>query len=344
MITALDRLHYVARQSARVGWYMSHYAAAEGFREKGTRQRRDRSGPMPSREEMFSDLVDVFRLDLGNAAAGVYPLPRDHDGGFADTIARSRRFFADLPAAARRRREGNGREILDLDIASALPDYFVHNFHYQTGGYLTRDSAELYDLQVEVLFSGSTNAMRRQCLVPIFEFLRGRDQRRMSLMDAACGSGRFLRFVKEAFPRLEVHGCDLSAAYLEEATSHIRPYEVTVTCANAERLPDAGECFDIVTSQFLFHEVPPDVRRTITGEFARVLRPGGLMVFMDSLQVGDRENYDGLLRAFPALFHEPYYDSYLEEDLEGMFADVGLRVTMRKPVFLSKLIVCEKTL
>jgi ubiquinone/menaquinone biosynthesis C-methylase UbiE len=342
MITTLDRLGYVARQSARVGWYMSHYAAAAGFREKDARPRRQTSGRVPSREEMFSDLVDVFRLDLENAAGGVYPLPRDHDGGIVDTLARSRRFFADLPAAARRRRDGNGREILDLGVAGALPDYFVQNFHYQTGGYLTRDSAELYDLQVEVLFSGSTNAMRRQCLVPIFEFLRGRDQRRMSLMDAACGSGRFLRFVKEAFPRLDVHGCDLSAAYLEEAASHIRPYEVTVTCANAERLPDADEYFDIVTSQFLFHEVPPDVRRTIAGEFARVLKPGGLLVFMDSLQLGDRKNYDGLLRAFPERFHEPYYDSYLEEGLEDMFAAGGLRVTARKPVFLSKLIVCEK--
>ena len=81
--------------------------------------------------------------------------------------------------------------------------------------------------------------MRRQCLVPIFEHLRGRDQRRMSLLDAACGTGRFLRFVKEAFPRLEVHGCDLSAAYLEEAADHLRPYEVVLACANAERLPAA---------------------------------------------------------------------------------------------------------
>ena len=218
----------------------------------------------------------------------------------------------------------------------------MQNFHYQTGGYLTRELAELYDLQVEVLFSGSTNAMRRQCLVPIFEYLRGRDQRRMRFMDAACGTGRFLRFVKQAFPRLEVHGCDLSAAYVAEAADHVRPYEVAITCANAERLPEADASFDIVASQFLFHEVPPDVRRTITGEFARVLKPGGCLVFMDSLQLGDRQNYDGLLRAFPETFHEPYYDSYLEEDLEALFADLGLRVTMRKPVFLSKLVVCEK--
>ena len=290
----------------------------------------------------MSDLVDLFRLDLENAARGAYPLPRDHGVGLLEAIDRSRHFFADLPAIAERRQEGNGREVEGLQAADTLPDYFVQNFHYQTGGYLTRESAEIYDLQVEVLFSGSANAMRRQCLPPIFEFVRGRDQRGLALLDAACGTGRFLRFVKEAFPRLAVRGCDLSTAYVGETAAHVRPYEVALVCANAERLPLADMSFDIVTSIFLFHELPPEVRRTVTGELARVLKPGGLFIFMDSLQLGDREGYDGLLRAFPEGFHEPYYTSYLEENLAGIFGSLGLRVVAQKPVFLSKLIVAEK--
>jgi ubiquinone/menaquinone biosynthesis C-methylase UbiE len=342
MITALDRFGYIARQSARVGWFMGHYAASAGFGDKTGGERRKTAGPMPSRDEIFSDLVDVFRRDLENAASGVYPLPRDHDGGILEMVSRSRRFFADLPGAVRRRLEGNGREIEQQDRAEGLPDYFVQNFHYQTGGYLTRESAELYDLQVEVLFSGSTNAMRRQCLAPVFDYVRGRDQRRLSFLDVACGTGRFLRFTKEAFPRMTVKGCDLSMAYVDEALDHVRPYDIEVSCANAERLPDDDQSLDILTSQFLFHELPPEVRRIITGEFARVLKPGGLLVFLDSLQLGDRGNYDNLLRAFPQAFHEPYYASYLEEDLLRMFAERDLRPVRHEPVFLSKLIVCEK--
>ncbi len=345
MITTLDRLGYVVRQTARVGWYMGHYAAAAPSRGQsaGAARPSDRVRRLPSREEIMSDLVDLFRRDLENAERGAYPLPRDHHGGLLETIGRSRRFFADLPAAARRRREGNSHEAGTLQAAGSLPDYFVQNFHYQTGGYLTRESAEIYDLQVEVLFSGSANAMRRQCLLPLFEFLRGRDQRGMTLLDAACGTGRFLRFVKEAFPRLGVAGCDLSMAYVEEAAAHVRPYEVAIMCANAERLPAADMGCDIMTSIFLFHELPPEVRRTVTGEIARVLKPGGLFVFMDSLQIGDREGYDGLLRAFPEGFHEPYYASYLEENLAEMFVSQGLRVKSQRPVFLSKLVVCEKS-
>jgi ubiquinone/menaquinone biosynthesis C-methylase UbiE len=344
MITALDRLGYLARQSARVGWYIGHYVAAAQFREKSAagESAPAAQGPLPSRDEILSDLMDVFRRDLENAADGLYPLPRDHDASPLEALARSRRFFADLPEAARRRRDGSSREVADIDRTASLPDYFLQNFHYQTGGYLTRESAELYDLQVEVLFSGCANAMRRRCLAPMARFLEGRDQRRMRFLDVACGTGRFLRFVKEAFPRLAVCACDLSVAYIEEALDHVRPYEVAVDCANAEQLPYASASMDIVTSQYLFHEVPPGVRRTIAAEFARVLKPGGSLVFMDSLQLGDRANYDGLLRGFPRLFHEPYYESYLKEDLEGLLGAQGLSVMTRERAFLSKIVVCQR--
>jgi hypothetical protein len=42
------------------------------------------------------------------------------------------------------------------------------------------------------------------------------------------------------------------------------------------------------------------------------------------------------------MFHEPYYDSYLEEDLGGMFAERGLPVRSFEPVFLAKMMVCER--
>ena len=57
---------------------------------------------------------------------------------------------------------------------------------------------------------------------------------------------------------------------------------------------------------YLFHELPEAVRRRAVSEFARVLRPGGLLVLTDSVQLGDRPGLERNLDVF-GNFNEPYY-------------------------------------
>ncbi|WP_119271550.1 class I SAM-dependent methyltransferase [Taklimakanibacter deserti] len=342
-MTPFESFEYASRQGARIAWYMGHYFASRRYREAKPAQERKKSrGKGPGRNFIFEQMGALFARDLANVGKGHYPMPRDRDGDLRSLIDTSRRFFADLPLAAERKAQGQGTEIYSPELAEKFPAYFLQNFHFQTGGYLTEESARLYDMQVEVLFSGTANAMRRQCLVPIADFLRHKDQRRMALLDVACGTGRFLRFVKQAFPRLAVTGSDLSAAYLEEARDHLKPYKAEFRAGEAEALPFADASFDIVTSIFLFHEVPPQIRRAVAREFTRVLKPGGLLVFMDSLQPGDMPEVDAMLEAFPTNFHEPYYPSYLREDLKAIFTEVGLERVEAEPVFLSKLVTARK--
>jgi ubiquinone/menaquinone biosynthesis C-methylase UbiE len=343
MLSARDRINYAMAQGARVAWYMGHYFASQRYRAPVSpddiRLQKPRP-PLPGFARILQGVGDIFARDLANAEAGHYPLPRDHD---PQLLATSRRYFNDLPVAAERKAERRGTEVYSPDMADKLPAYFLQNFHFQTGGYLTEESARLYDTQVEVLFSGTANAMRRQCLVPIAKFMHGRDQRQVSLVDVAAGTGRFVRFVKQAYPRMKVTASDLSEAYLEEARAHVRPYSgVSFRKAMAEALPFDNDSFDIVSSIYLFHEVPPKVRREIAAEFARVLKPGGLLVFMDSLQLGDTPEFDGLLHSFPISFHEPFYASYIAEDLSQIFGAAGLEVTEASPQFLSKLVVARK--
>jgi len=343
-MTPFESFEYASRQGARIAWYMGHYFASRRYREAKPAQERKKSrGKGPGRNFIFEQMGALFARDLANVGKGYYPMPRDRDGDLRSLIDTSRRFFADLPLAAERKAQGQGTEIYSPELAEKFPAYFLQNFHFQTGGYLTEESARLYDMQVEVLFSGTANAMRRQCLVPIADFLRHKDQRRMALLDVACGTGRFLRFVKQAFPRLAVTGSDLSEAYLEEARGHLKPYKAEFKAGEAEALPFADASFDIVTSIFLFHEVPPAIRRAVTREFARVLKPGGLLVFMDSLQPGDMPEVDAMLEAFPTNFHEPYYPSYLREDLKAIFAAAGFEGIETEPVFLSKLVMARRT-
>ena len=130
-----------------------------------------------------------------------------------------------------------------------LPEYFTQDFHYQTGAISAR------------IRRGSTTCRSRRCSTappppcggppypPIAEFLAGRDQRGIELLDVACGTGRFLRQVRLAFPAIRAKGLDLSRPYLAEARRHLeglRPVELVA--GNAEQLPFADASQDVVTT------------------------------------------------------------------------------------------------
>ncbi len=208
---------------------------------------------------------------------------------------------------------------------------------------MTDDSAERYDTQVEVLFNGTANAIRRQALPQLREVFAGRDQRKLKLLDIGCGTGRFLDAVKQAWPRLPMLGLDMSEAYIRYAKRQLKRWALIrfiVGKAEAAPLPDNSQ--DAVTSTFLFHELPPKIRRIVFSECARVLKPGGRLVIVDSLQRGDRPDYEGILELFPQNYHEPYYESYISEDFCELGAKCGLAYIRTVNAFVSKVMVFDK--
>lgn len=61
-----------------------------------------------------------------------------------------------------------------------------------------------------------------------------------------------------------------------------------------------------VVCVYLFHELPESARIAAAKEFARVLKPGGLCILTDSVQLGDRSDWDPILGLF-GNFNEPHY-------------------------------------
>jgi ubiquinone/menaquinone biosynthesis C-methylase UbiE len=111
---------------------------------------------------------------------------------------------------------------------------------------------------------------------------------------------------------------------------------------NAESLPLPDASQDAVTGIFLFHELPPKVRRIVFRECARVLKHGGRLVIVDSLQRGDRPDYEGLLELFPQNYHEPYYESYSTENFGALATSCGLTHIRDVKTFVSKVMVFDK--
>lgn len=345
----LSRARYAAAQSARVAWYMSQYMLAR--RISGPFDRPDEpkfkpQAPEGDPQRIRASFLDLFAKDRANIEAGLYPAPNDIRLERAlKAVRNSANFFRDLPRVDQRRLERNGVEVRDQARAagSQYPTYYLQNFHYQSGGWLSEDSAKLYDTQVEILFGGAADAMRRIVLGSLARALKGKDQRKVAYADLACGNGRFIEQLMAAFPRLPARGLDLSPAYCAEARARLSDWpHVEIIAGAIERAPFEDASLDAATSIYLFHELPPRVRRDAAREIARLIRPGGVFVLGDSLQTGDAPDLDRMLEYFPIGFHEPYYGSYLGEDFAAMFADVGFELEDTEFAFLTKVMRFRK--
>ena len=337
----LGRARYAAAQGARVAWYLGHYLVARRvsgpFNRPGEPKFEPQAAPGDP-QRIRGAFLALFAKDRANIEEGLYPAPRDagFEAAFA-ALKESARFFRDLPHVDARRLQRAGAEVRDTNARGRYPSYYLQNFHYQSGGWLTDDSAKLYDTQVEVLFGGAADAMRRIALGSLARALRGKDQRRVALIDVACGTGRFLTQILSAYPKINATGLDLSPAYAEEARRRLAPWpHAEVMTGQAESIPSDGACFDAATCIYLFHELPPRVREDVARELARVIKPGGVLVLADSLQTGDVCDLDQMLEYFPVGFHEPYFNSYLGEDLVALFDAAGFDLEEVELAFLTK--------
>ena len=335
MVSALDRLSYAARQTARVAWYAGHYAAGRRLLKPMPKPAFP-IGPTPGRAEMTTDMRALFTREWQDIAAGLFPAPRARGPEPAEFLRRSLAYFRDLPQVDARRHGLLDEEMPPGQQGDGLPDYYRQNFHFQSDGWLSEESAAIYDTQVEVLFTGAADVMRRRAMKPIAEWMAGRNQRTLQGLDVGCGTGRLLAFLHGAWPGMRLTGLDLSPPYLAEARRLIgRTARVKLIEGAAEALPFDDASLDFVVSSFLLHELPPDIRAAALREMARVAKPDGLVVVVDSIQKGDQPTWDGLLDLFPHYFHEPYYADYVTGSLEGLAAEASLSPIATERAFLS---------
>lgn len=79
-----------------------------------------------------------------------------------------------------------------------------------------------------------------------------------------------------------------------------------------------------------------------------MLKPGGKLFFVDSVQLGDGKEigmesaYELALDRFPAFNHEPYYKDYSVTNLVELFEEVGLRHEATSEAWVSKTMVFAK--
>ena len=156
-------------------------------------------------------------------------------------------------------------------------------------------------------------ALEQQTVLSLLPDLAG-----LTVLDIGCGSGRYLRELRDrgANPM----GLDLSAAMLAKA----RQVTPRIARANLCTLPIDSTSVDVIVCALALGDVPN--LEIALAEMARVLRPGGCVVYSVVHPVGATAGWS---RTFEAEGRRVAIDGYWHsvEDHRQACAAAGLRVT-----------------
>ena len=333
----LTRYAYRARQAAiRLPLVAAHL----GLRPFGGKRRPVRPQAADIKA-LHTQLMALQDRDCENAELGLYPARLLFDMPVAEYLKQLPSLATEVVRSLRRSKQRLVRDLpADVDLA-AYPEYFRRNFHWQTDGYLSERSAAVYDVGVEFLFFGTADVMRRQIVPPVTRYLRerGASAGPARILDVACGTGSALNQLALAHPSERYWGLDLSPYYLQHAGRRLTHVQnLSLVTENAECMSLADASFDVVTSVFLFHELPARARKSVLSEMRRVLKPGGLLVIEDAAQLSEAADLQVFLKNFAASMNEPFFADYIASDLAEGMTLAGFDVSGVERCFLSKVV------
>ncbi len=300
--------------------------------------------------ELRRSIEALEKIDWQEADQGLYPKSQLFDAPWLEWAARYPLIWLDLPSTWERRKTKQTRDMPSKINKEVYPDYYLQNFHHQTDGYLSDHSAGLYDLQVEILFNGTADSMRRRIIAPLkigLKTFENRPQEKLRVLDVATGTGRSLKQIRAALNKVELLGIDLSESYLKQASRYLNnhgKYLAQLVRGNAEEMPFANESMQAVTCVFLLHELPRSARKNVLKECWRVLEPGGVLILADSIQIADSPQFSKILEDFNKVFHEPFYYDYINDDINAMLIESGFKFITAESHFMTRVWSAKKEL
>ncbi|MCK6597590.1 MAG: class I SAM-dependent methyltransferase [Bdellovibrionaceae bacterium] len=307
-----------------------------------TRKKRDLPKSFSEHfRQTLPKLQSLLLKDSENISNNIYPVEVLLPESPVAHVLRLPVIIVDAFAAAKRREKKETKEFQErlMDLVEETPEYYKRNFHFQTNGYFGEDSAKIYDHQVEVLFSGTADAMRRLIIPRLKKHFNNDDGLGKHFLEIGCGTGSLTRFIALAFPKAKITCVDLSSSYLKVASQRLKKFDrINYLQGAAESLSLKSETFDAVFSCFLFHELPKAVRLQVIHEGKRLLRPGGFYGLVDSIQKDDDVSLNWALEQFPMDYHEPFYKDYIQNSIESLFKEAGLKSIESEFGFFAKVV------
>jgi ubiquinone/menaquinone biosynthesis C-methylase UbiE len=150
-------------------------------------------------------------------------------------------------------------------------------------------------------------------------------------LDIGCSVGISTRYLQDYLKARQAQsgiiprtvGLDLSPYMLSVAQFRDGQQEIDWVHGLAEATPFEPDRFDLITLQFLLHELPNQATRNIFAEIYRILRPGGYLAITDN-----NPRSTVIQNLPPVLFTlmkstEPWSDEYYTFDVEAALRQIG---------------------
>ena len=231
---------------------------------------------------------------------------------------------------------------LRLNPDLKIPAYHTAvDIHCQPGGYHTEyinnDVAQgaIYDRAVYIYAMGQMGVNNADMGDSTVAWLKREhpELKPTRILDMGCAVGHSTLPYVSGFEGAEVHAIDVAAPMLRYAHARASSMGLPVHFSqqNAETIDFEDNSFDLVVSHILLHETSSAAIKNIIRECHRVLKPGGMMLHVETPPYEGMEPFDTFLFDWDSENNnEPFWRKSHLLDLEALARDSGFQ--SHKPI------------
>ncbi len=237
----------------------------------------------------------------------------------------------DLKTFLIRKNKQDSHDIKKVLYSDDCPEYFKRNYHYQTDGYFTCESAARYDHQIELLFLGLGHIMRKVA----YSILSPTINENATVLEFGAASGTSGHQFKLLYPKTTLDILEPGSGYLDYAREKYPTDFNESFCGFMERFRSPKK-YDLIFSCFVMHEIPFEYWDDVVHSIKENLKVDGHLLIIDAQQDVDKKEHQFALDQFAEDFYEPYFPEYRRNGLEEYFARKGFKILNKEEVLFSK--------
>jgi ubiquinone/menaquinone biosynthesis C-methylase UbiE len=213
---------------------------------------------------------------------------------------------------------------LETDSDFELPQWYVDtDIHIQPGSFFMDEaSAFIYELGARVVMLRDNDGYKFHRLFA--ETALPDLPNATRVVDVGCGFGKSTQVLTSKYPTAEVIGVDLSAPNLRLAHAQSEGKHSKIRWKQAASYSTGLEAnsVDLVTGTMVLHEMPQEQIEATLREAVRILRPGGIIRFLEFWPTGDHVR-DVTVYEHAERNNEPYFHDLFATDAPKVLESVG---------------------